>query len=224
MTFPDDFLPKPFGPLQMAKRYARWLIADLKLLWFGAALLGVSVALVLWVPHEVCIRWWGLILQLVGIWTVVHDLRKRPKKGDRKGIRALALAWVQRRPRTHHLMASNAVSAAWSSEGAIALNVGANEDDPIEHRVSALEARMAKTDAALDEARQRLSDERGEREAAGRLEREARTAGLASVASRIEEVAVGTLPVSLFGVGCLGLGVFLSTTSIEVVRWVDAFR
>ena len=66
---------------------------------------------------------------------------------------------------------------------------------------------MAEADKSLDRAHQGIAQERQEREAQLTKQAADTAAAIAGVRSRVEDVAVGTLSVSMFGVCWLAVGV-----------------
>ena len=56
------------GSVALLKRRLRWLLVEPMLGWITLALAAFSLYLLLCVRLEVCIRWWGMVLQLIGIW------------------------------------------------------------------------------------------------------------------------------------------------------------
>ena len=77
----------------------RWFLLDPLLFWLTAFVLGIAVIAAIWLRSEPAFRWIGLCLQVLGILTVVYNIRDTRERFDRPGLLALAAQWLGRRPR-----------------------------------------------------------------------------------------------------------------------------
>jgi hypothetical protein len=207
----------------LLKRRLHWAFVEPALGWLSLLLAGFSLYLLTSVRLEVCIRWWGMVLQLIGIGTVVHDLWSRIPKEQRKGpirwLLAWSREWIARMPPRHFFaQVHEGLTLADSATGSDAITI-TRTGATLDQRVAVLESRMTTIDDSLDRARQGIAQERKAREASIRKMTADAAAVIAGIRSRVEDVAVGTLPVSMFGVWWLAVGVVLSTAAPELVRW-----
>jgi len=203
-----------------------------QLFWANAALIFATL-LILWFPgpSDLRIRLWGMALQLLGAFTVWHDLAGAARDFGVTGIVKRNLAWVKRGFRNKSPVNGSAEiilgSLASSSSGTVraTLHVGAS----LEERVSMLERRLRQVDDAAVKAQNLINEkERLLRQKIAQLEQ--------SLVSKVEEVnlklktaVVGSYPVLLFGAAWLVVGIVLSSVAPEVAKslegeWVQIWR
>ena len=201
---------------------ARW-ISGPRLVW-----LWLAVVLAAWYAphpftsnHEARIRFAGLILQIVGIGTVVYGIR-RTRDLVRQPFRERALVAARRdlpavfRSRrayvVPHANPSVATEDAVSSKPTGAKRTKRNE------RVAALEAKLQAAHDRIALTQRRLDDEVRVRDRDDSWERTAREEADEQMWKALEEVSSGGLGLSGAGVLWLLLGVALSAAAGEVAR------
>jgi hypothetical protein len=186
-----------------------------RLVWAFVAVVAVSFALALW-GSEPLLRWWGMVLQLVGVFAVLREIKLAQSE---HGLFAL---WWQgykegllgRRVSMHGIAEAKVEATAtfaprWSK-------TVVDPYLPIEDRVRTLEKFSSHfVNEFIELNRQLASTQRaaliaveneGQRREKEFADREA--ADIASSQNRI--------PFSLFGAACLFLGVVLATGSPEI--------
>ena len=87
-------------------------------------------------------------------------------------------------------------------------------------RLSALERNFELIDGELAVTQAAVDQERRDRMEADTIEGSARESSIQSLDRRLEETSTGSFTFSLFGVVWLAVGLALSSTSVEVARWM----
>jgi hypothetical protein len=198
---------------------ALWLFVELWLFWFTAAVIIAAATYAWWDARESSIRLAGLMLQLIGVGSVLCGIIKTRKFFNLPPLNACVRDWWRRRP--------------WGKRSGIAggvdLTVGATlitgratvlpevfADAAVEARVEAVEKhlealcqRVAAVEAEGDRARQAIED-------ALKRERHAWQADVRQVSDKHELEATGGLPIAAAGAFCILFGVVLSTAAPEL--------
>lgn len=174
------------------------------------------------VPSDTRLRLWALALQLIGAWTVWHDLTGTALKHGHPGIIRGTLDWL----RAGLLGPKTIVSVGEAFELSDALSARGRTRWPVdptlsvEQRVARLERNQELVDGELDsafreidlrdmQAMTRSKEEAGKREAAVRELRD-----------QIRDSAIGNFPILAFGAWWLFIGTVLSALAPEIVRVV----
>lgn len=191
--------------------------------WLGALLALVTIA-VLWPPHakqEVCIRWWGMVLQMFGIYSVLRELLERRKDVGTPNLLTALKLWFAAWPgRNLTIPLSGNAMVITGGTARVTQRAGPpGPDASIEDRLTTAEKNIKFIDDDLGRVESALDAERRAREIAVRDEKDERIQAIDSIKNAMKEAAAKTLPFSMFGVVWLALGVFLSSTSVELERW-----
>lgn len=199
-------------------------LASPKLFWASALLLAVTAA-VIWPPHakqEACIRWWGMVLQFVGIYSVVRELRTRREDVGAPGLvealRKFIKGWPSRNTTISLEGASISIASSVARVTQRACKVP--PDSPLEQRLAAVERNLGFMDEDLGKLQSDLDTEVRERQTAVRDEQDERVRVIAAMKNSLKESTTKTLPFSMFGVVCLFAGVGLSSMFVELARWI----
>lgn len=174
---------------------------------------------------EPTIRLTGLVLQILGIGTVIIGIEKTRQLFAHPTLRSVLNKWLAERPRL-----GRTTFTASPSAGVLALVTGkgrgyvtnnppagasANERlESLEKNVGILNSRISGVQGELDALERQQSE-------ALRQERNARTMADDQLRDKLEGLATGGFIISLAGATWLFIGVALSTLAPELSRWLD---
>jgi len=194
----------------------------------GLVWLWLAVVLVAWYAphpftsnHEARVRFAGLILQLVGIGTVVYGIR-RTRNLLRQPFRERAL--VTSRGELPAVFRSRRAYVAPQANPSVAAQDAASSKPAgpkrttRDERVAALEAKLLAAHDRIAQTQRRLDDEMRVRGRDDNWERTARQEADEQMWKALEEVSSGGLGLSGAGLLWLLLGVALSAAAEEVAR------
>lgn len=200
-----------------------WL-AEGKYVWIATG----SIALALLIclrpgASEPLIRWTGLVLQLLGVATVVWGISETRALFSHTPIFVATKGWIARFPlkkQSITLAIDNSVHASFSDVTRVNVTHSAGMSPTIESRLDALEKNIAavheritgtekEIDQRLHKANEALSAETADRTAENE-----RTRGM------LETTATGGVHISAIGATWLFVGVFLSTAAPELTAWL----
>ena len=172
--------------------------------------------------HEARVRFAGLILQLVGIGTVVYGTR-RTRNLLRQPFREHALITSRRELpavfRSRRVYgAPTQASPSDAAQEAASSKPAAAKRTPRDERVAALEAKLLAAHDRIAQTQRRLDDEMRVRDRDDNWERTARQEADEQMWKALEEVSSGGLGVSGAGLLWLLLGVALSAAAGEIAR------
>lgn len=161
----------------------------------------------------------GMLLQVIGIWTVAYGLGRSRKLFDRRSLWQEFIAWMSNLkrvftgPSSVYLSVNSATSSA--SAGRVRVRIGwPSSEASVEEKIRDLQGRIERLQDALDYQKEVLED-RIERETKERdrliEESEKRTK------EQIAEVSIGGLHIEAAGLFFLACGVVLGTVPGYVV-------
>ena len=208
------------SPLDMLARWATG--SRLVCLWLAVVIAAWYAPHPFTSNHEARVRFAGLILQLVGIGTVVYGTR-RTRHLLRQPFREHALITSRRelpavfRSRRAYGAPPQASPGSAPHEAASSKPAGAKRT-PRDERVAALEAKLLAAHDRIAQTQRRLDDEMRVRDRDDNWERTARQEADEQMWKALEEVSSGGLGVSGAGLLWLLLGVALSAAAGEVAR------
>lgn len=196
-----------------------WL-AEARYTWLSAAVIGTALVISLR-PHtaESVIRLTGLVLQLLGIGTVIWGISKTRALFGHPSLASKTRAWLSRFP----LLRRNVVIAAASTtlslgvgkaRGYVTHRPGADPTiearlDALEKNVTAIHERISQAQREIDEGFQKTAD-------ALKLEEQSRQAEDNAIRERLEVTETGGVYISAIGASWLLVGVILSTAATEI--------
>ena len=200
-----------------------WL-AEGKYVWI--AVVSTAVALLICLrpgAGEPLIRWAGLVLQLLGVATVVWGLAETRAFFGHTPIFRAAKGWIARFPlrkRNITLSAAGAASATATGtmRGHATHGPGPNPTtetrlDALEKNIAAVHDRITGTEKEMDQ-RFHKTNESLAAETTARTAEDERTRGM------LETTATGGVHISAIGATWLFVGVFLSTAAPELAAWL----
>jgi hypothetical protein len=195
--------------------------ADLRYAWLSLAVIGGALLVSLRPHHtsEPIIRLTGLVLQLLGIGTVIWGISETRALFGHPSLTSKARAWLGRFPLWRRNVVIAAIGSIESTDVAKARGYGTHGpgiNPTIETRVSALEKnitaiheRISTTQKEMDEEYQKTAD-------ALKREEQSRVAEDATIREKLEATGTGGVHISLIGASWLFVGVILSTASVEI--------
>ena len=199
-----------------------WL-AEARYVGMSVAVIAIALAVAVSVPTEPVIRLTGLVLQLLGIASVIWGISETRALFGHPSIASKAKAWFGRFPPIRRY-------AAVSGDG---LSVSASIVSGRMHSIYSLEpnatieTRVATLERNIDAMHERISHNEADvdrefRNTADQLRQEqrAREAEDTAMHKQLEATGTGGVHISAIGASWLFIGVILSTASPEIAAWV----
>jgi hypothetical protein len=212
-------------PINYSQLKALWYwLSDARYFWLSAAVIGLALAISLR-PHttEVVIRLTGLVLQLLGIGTVIWGISETRAIFGHPSLASKAKSWLSRFPllRRNIALTASCVSSSSSFGKARGFQIyGSGENPTIETRVDALERnvssindRISQTQREMDEEFQKIVD-------ALKREEQSRQTEDGAIRQKLEATGTGGVHISAIGASWLFVGVVLSTAAIEIEKFL----
>jgi len=169
-------------------------------------------------------RYIGVVLQLLGIGTVVHGLRDRRRLFQRPSLLSHIRTWFSGRPRLNpkphviHVASGNVVASG--STAKISVWRGAPPDSSLDARIDALQANLETLRTEHADTSRELRDEVRVRAEQVDLERRARETAIGDIRSRVDTLGAGGLHIESAGLFWLIVGVVLGTVPGEIASLV----
>jgi hypothetical protein len=206
-------MPRKFNPIA----WARWFPM---LAWVTVGLLAISAWVIL-THREPCIRWWGTLLQLVGVGTVLNELRSslnpfgRSLADDRRAL------WA-RRPSAPYVLtaATGSMHARFGTPFVLRGSIRPGPGVPLDVRIAALEAQADAIQQNIHTVTDAIAKERADRIDSQEREASARSEEISQLRQKASEAIAGSPWSSIFGIGWLAVGVVLGGTSNELAKWL----
>lgn len=169
-------------------------------------------------------RYIGVVLQLLGIGTVVHGLRDRRRLFQRPSLLGHIRAWFAGRPRLnpkpHLIHAASGHIVASGSTAKISVWHGLPPDGSLEARIEALQANLETLRKEHADTSRELRDEVRVRADQVDLERRTRETAIGDIRSRVDTLGAGGLHIESAGLFWLIIGVVLGTVPGEIASLV----
>ena len=210
-------------------KFIRWLtqlcawLVEPRAAWVCVTVVILAFALTRTIPKPVedTLRYAGLVLQLLGIATVVRGLRERGELFQRPTIFTSFQNWLNRIPRLNpkpiYLSANMSTQAnACSATGVVTWN-GPQADATLEARVNALSENLETLRRELGEQAARTIRDTVSVRVSIENEVLLRTKELVEIRSKLSSLGAGGLHVELVGVAWLFFGTVLATVPSEIV-------
>ena len=204
------------------KRLASWL-REARLFWIGLLVLaaGISFAIFLDLP-EPYIRFTGLVLQLMGLYTVLHGISHTRRLFGLPSVTDAALSWLRRFPRpgqtggqAHMVGLAAEVNAAGRIRARLSVAPGAE----LEARVRVLESNFRSLDQEVESLHDQMEQATSSSKQAMDAERQARQREVGLVSEKLALAETGGLTVSLVGLIWLMGGLIITSASYELAAW-----
>lgn len=208
-------------PINYSRLKAVWpWLTEARYAWLSAAVICVALVISLR-PHttEPVIRLTGLVLQLLGIGTVIWGISETRELFGHPSLAIKTKAWLSRFP----LLRRNVVLGVSSSRLALASGkargfgthvLGANPTtearlEALEKSVTSIHERISQTQKEMDEEFQKVTT-------ALKSEEQSRQVEDRAILEKLEATGTGGVHISAIGASWLFVGVILSTAAIEI--------
>lgn len=209
-------------PINASRLKAVWpWLAEAR--YAGLSAVVICVALVISLrPHtaEPVIRLTGLVLQLLGIGTVIWGISETRALFGHPSFASKAKSWLSRFPllrRNIVLTASGAVfSAAFGKARGYETHGPANPS--IEARVEALEKNVTSIHERISQTQKEMDEEFHQTVDALKREEQSRQTEDGVIREKLEATGTGGVHISAIGASWLFVGVILSTAAIELAE------
>ena len=196
-------------------------LSDPVLLVAIALLATLTICLIL--PSERTVRLSGMVLQLMGIATVIIGIEKTRASFGHDPV-LVKWYWAVRRSlswRKPVIVSVTGVAAGASSAHAVAgTSVDSTESQTLEDRVARLETQHQKLQATVTQYGRRFDAEVSRLDRAVDLERQARLQEDEALLQRFEETSTGGFRLTFGGTVLLTVGAILGTAAPEIWPWL----
>lgn len=198
-----------------------WLV-EARYAWLSAAVIIIALG-ISFRPHttEPVIRLTGLVLQLLGIGTVIWGISETRALFGHPSFSSKAKSWLSRFPLLRRNVVLGVGSATLSCVAGKARAYGTDgpgANPTIETRVETLEKnvisiheRISQTQKEMDEDFQKAAD-------ALKREEQSRQTEDSAIQEKLEATGTGGVHISVIGASWLFVGVILSTAAIELAE------
>jgi len=205
------------------RRMRSWLLTARVLFITLSVILWFVAVLVLSTVTESHLRLTGLLLQLLGIATVLYGISNTRKLFGHPSLLAAALSWLRAFPKLHsgpvNIVGAGVLEDA-TAFGRATVRLQAGPNAGLEDRVRVLEENFKSIDGRATELQQQI-DEAGQLvNASLSKERELRKRDVATLSKRLEMSETGGMDVSLMGLIWLMVGLVMSTASVELINFL----
>jgi hypothetical protein len=184
----------------------------------------ICVALVISLrPHttEPVIRLTGLVLQLLGIGTVIWGISETRALFGHGSLRSKARAWLGRFPllrRNIVFAAGNLELSAFVAKGRAHVTHGPGANPTIETRLEALEKNVTSIHERISQTQKEMDEELSKTADALKREEQSRQAEDRAIREKLEATGTGGVHISAIGALWLFVGVILSTAATELAQ------
>ena len=210
-------------PINASRLKAVWpWLVEARHAWLAAVV--VCVALVISLrPHttEPVIRLTGLVLQLLGIGTVMWGISETRALFGHASVTRKAKAWLGRFPLLRRHIVLSAEGGAYSvafgkARGYITHGPGANPT--IETRLEVLEKNVTSIHERISQTQKEMDEELGKTADALKREEQSRETEDIAIREKLEATGTGGVHISAIGASWLFVGVILSTAATEIAE------
>lgn len=210
-------------PINTSQIKAIWpWLAEAKYAWLSALVICIALGISLRPQTtEPIIRLTGLVLQLLGIGTVIWGISETRALFGHPSIKSKAKSWLIRFPLLHRniVMSASCVSSSSSFGKARGYGIqGAGENPTIETRVEALEKNVTSIHKRISETQKEMDAEFQKAANALKTEEQARHTEDDAIRAKLEATGTGGVHISAIGASWLFVGVILSTAAVEIAE------
>ena len=201
----------------------RWLTEG-KYIWLAGGISAVALALALRPgSSEPLIRWTGLVLELLGIGTVVWGIADTRAFFGHTPVLTAAIAWIGRFPlrkRSIVLAATGIASATAVGNVRAQVTYGAGLNPTVEARLDALDKNITAIHDRITRAEREMDEKFSKTKEDLATEVSSRNAEDERTRKMLETTATGGVHISAIGAVWLFVGLVLSTAAPEVAAWL----
>jgi hypothetical protein len=160
----------------------------------------------------------GLVVQLLGFWTVWKQLREAIQDYQQPGLRMRATSWWKARPRSQPVVVGLSGVAAGTSMGSLFARLRRDKGDgSVDARLRAIEFNFGELEKELDALRERTQREANDLSVRLQDEKNARSAADRDLGTRLQKQAVGSADWQLVGLIWFVSGSIYSTVPDSVL-------
>lgn len=199
-----------------------------KLLWSNVVLVAATTAIIFVVPGPVLesgpsdlrLRLWALCLQLLGAWTVWHDLTSTAREHGHEGILRRTASYLREGVFGQHRRIRGSGMTVVGTTGRVRGRARRAVDPAagLEVRLDTVEHNLAKVDEDLDAINKEIDVRAAELKEKIDTESESRTAAIESIRCQMKEAALSNFPILAFGAFWVAVGTILSAVAPEIVK------
>jgi hypothetical protein len=216
---------------QNIRRYvpelARWLFSEPRRVWLTLAAIGLVCGIAVFLPicGETALRWSGMLIELLGIGTVVIGLRSKQLLFKRRGVLGHLADWLKRRPQYNpkpqviQLQGASSVAVVGAAKASVWR--GVPQGSPLEQRVTALEQNLETVRREQRQLENELAVEVRNSQQALAAESQARMVEDGNLKKQVEELGAGGLHLEIMGIVWLVAGVILATVSSDLAPFIS---
>lgn len=200
-----------------------WLV-EARFVWLALGVIAVAliVALRPYTPEYV-IRLTGLVLQLLGIGTVIWGISETRALFGHPSCASKAKSWFERFPlwRKNIALASGAATLpAFTGKGRGYSTKRLDPNSTIENRIDALEQNISLIHERISSVEKEIDEEFRKTAEALKNEEQARQAKDNVIHAKLEATGTGGVHISAIGAAWLFIGVVLSTAGVEIAEFL----
>lgn len=200
-----------------------WLV-EARFAWLALGVIGAALMVALR-PHtpEPIIRLTGLVLQVLGIGTIIWGISETRALFGHPSFAEKAKSWLERFPlsRRNIVIAVGAGSLAAVTSKARGYTIqGPGQNPTIETRLEALERNVSLIHERISGIEKEMDEEFRKTAEALKNEEQQRHAEDNSIREKLEATGTGGVHISAIGASWLFVGVVLSTSGIEIAEFL----
>lgn len=200
-----------------------WLV-EARFAWLALGVIAAALIVSLRPhTHESVIRLTGLVLQLLGIGTVIWGISETRALFGHPSFAAKAKSWLERFPlrrRNIVLAAGAATLSAITGKGRGYGTQGPGPNPTIETRVDALEKNISLIHERISSTEKEMDEEFRRTAEVLKSEEQARQAEDNVIHAKLEATGTGGVHISAIGASWLFVGVVLSTAGLEIAEFL----
>uniref|UniRef100_Q47HX4 Transmembrane protein n=1 Tax=Dechloromonas aromatica (strain RCB) TaxID=159087 RepID=Q47HX4_DECAR len=201
------------------------------LLWYSLLLAAGTVTAIWYWPAPVTdsnpsdfrIRLWGMVLQLIGAYTVWHDLTESARKFGKTSLLANTIEWAKRLIFGHgHALGGVCATTDNVCFGGRATSRRPQPPDgsPLESRIETLEYNLSKVDEELSQALRQITDTKTKLKEQIKEESKKREEAHKEIQKDLHEAIVGNYATLVFGAFWVAIGILVSALAPEIAKAV----
>lgn len=200
-----------------------WLV-EARFAGLALGVIAVAIAVALQ-PHtpEYVIRLTGLVLQLLGIGTVIWGISETRALFGHASFASKAKSWLKRFPlrRKKVVLGAGATShVAVTCKGRGFVTQGPGPNPTVETRIVALEGNISLIHERISGTEKYIDEEFSRTAEALKIERQERHAEDNAIRENLEATGTGGVHISAIGASWLFVGVILSTAGVEIAEFL----
>lgn len=210
-------------PISMSRVKQLWpWLAEAHFAWLSLGVIGVALAVALRPQtSEPVIRITGLVLQLLGIGTVIWGISETRALFGHPSFAAKAKSWIARFPlrRRNIVLAAGAASLSAATCKASVYDMrGPGPNPTIDTRLDALERNVSLIHERISGIEKEMDEEFRKTAEALKNEEQTRQAEDNAIRAKLEATGTGGVHISAIGASWLFVGVVLSSAGVEIAE------